>query len=693
MRIETAIDGDVAVITFANPPLNALDGALRAGLAQAMTQAIANGDVRVVVLAASGPDFCAGTTAEQTSPTLAELCEMIETSRKPVIAVLTGAVLGDGLDLALACHYRTASVGVRVGMPGVRLGLPPSGGATQRLPRLVGGAATLSLSLDGQAVPPMNGLLDDPAADGIEAAMRLATQPLSRRPTANRIEGLADPAGYMTAVKKARASIEGSPLLASEKIVTCVEGAMLLPMTTGLEMERAAYADCAATPASRALRHLARAEAQAWQVPQAAGGRAGALARIAILGGTDRAGELALSCLDAGLEVLLIELDPAGQAAVLERLLSLYDDAVARGTLGAEERDRRLMRIVPDAAFDDLSEVDAVWEAGADSPEVRSETWAAIGLLARPGALLLADGDTVPLAPLVTAAGRAGDMAGLHVVGPGHTGALVELVLSKDATPDTAAAALALVRRLGRRVILAQDRPGRVAHALSEVLERTIETLLIGGCRAGDIDTELTGYGFRMPPCETLDRRGIDRVLNHRRRVAGQGVATTPEVALLDALADSGLTGRAVGEGLYLWASDRAGGLAGEEADSGEGPLSESDEARALMLALAEDCDMAPLRLRAGKIADICAAALANAGAKMIESGAVLHPGDVDVAAVHALGFPRWRGGPMIAADLHGLVRIGHDLALLDTGGDLSPLFDELIKNGRGFCDMAEMAD
>jgi len=70
-----------------------------------------------------------------------------------------------------------------------------------------------------------------------------------------------------------------------------------------------------------------------------------------------------------------------------------------------------------------------------------------------------------------------------------------------------------------------------------------------------------------------------------------------------------------------------------------------------------------------------------------------LHPGDVDVAAVHALGFPRWRGGPMIAADLHGLVRIGHDLALLDTGDDLSPLFDELIKNGRGFSDMAEMAD
>jgi len=666
MQITTERHGDIAVIRWANPPLNPLNGALRAGLAQALHQQISDPAVRVVVLGAEGGDFCAGMARDDTAPSLAALCRQIETAQKPVVAALHGAVLGDGLDLALACHYRVGARGMTLGAPGIRVGLLPRGGATQRLPRLVGAGTALALLLSGTPRTPMPGVLDAPLADdAMAAALTLARDPLPVRPTEARHDGFGDPAAFMASVATARATLAQGPLIAPERIIACVEGAILLPFATGLAMEMAAHDDCAASPAAHALSHLAKAEARAWALPEVAGGRAQSVARVAILGGTVRAGELALTCLDAGCEVLLIEADAEGQAVVLERLLGLYDDAVARGTLTAAERDARLLRVHPEATFDDLGRVDLVWEAAPDAPALKRELWSAIGLLARPGALLLASGDVMSPGDLAGVSERSGDLVGLHIPGPAHTAPLAEVRPAPGASPDAVATALAMVRRLQRQAVRGADVPGGLVHHLTEVLQRTIETMLIAGHRGDAIDLALTTYGFRQGPCALLDIRGLDSVLAHRRAVHGH---TDPEVALLDALVDSGLRGRGAGAGLLQW---------GEA-----GPMGEAPEARALMDALAEAGVAQAAGVLQGQIAEVCAAALANAGAALVARGAVARAGDIDVAAVHALGFPRWRGGPMMAADQRGLVQAEREAALSVAQGAVSPLFADCIKNG-----------
>src|SRR5687767_8744054 len=70
----------------------------------------------------------------------------------PVVAALHGTVLGGGLEIALACHYRVADPVTRLGMPEVTLGVIPGAGGTQRLPRLIGAERALELILSARPV-------------------------------------------------------------------------------------------------------------------------------------------------------------------------------------------------------------------------------------------------------------------------------------------------------------------------------------------------------------------------------------------------------------------------------------------------------------------------------------------------------------------------------------------------------------
>ncbi|WP_175188363.1 enoyl-CoA hydratase/isomerase family protein, partial [Achromobacter denitrificans] len=146
---------DVLVVTIDHPPVNALSAAVRADLAAAIRDAQADPQVRAIVLTGAGKNFIAGADIREFGkppqpPILPDLCNQIEASAKPVVAVLHGAALGGGLEVALAAHYRIALPGARLGLPEVTLGLLPGAGGTQRAPRLMGAQAALDLMLAGK---------------------------------------------------------------------------------------------------------------------------------------------------------------------------------------------------------------------------------------------------------------------------------------------------------------------------------------------------------------------------------------------------------------------------------------------------------------------------------------------------------------------------------------------------------------
>ena len=155
----------IAYVTLNRPKvLNALNTPTWTDLHAAFSDAKADSSILGVILTGAGDKaFIAGADiselsraapfeAEKASRYGQEVLELIETLGKPVVAAVNGFALGGGCETAMACTMRIAVETARFGQPEVKLGLPPGGGGTQRLPRLVGKGRALQLILTGEMI-------------------------------------------------------------------------------------------------------------------------------------------------------------------------------------------------------------------------------------------------------------------------------------------------------------------------------------------------------------------------------------------------------------------------------------------------------------------------------------------------------------------------------------------------------------
>jgi enoyl-CoA hydratase len=164
LLVEAAADGVVTVTVNRPKVLNALNAETIGELARAFDAIASDPAARGVILTGAGDKaFVAGAdinelakmtpaVAKQTARAGQEAFRRIEHFDKPVVAAINGWALGGGCELALACHFRTASEKARLGLPEVSLGIIPGYGGTQRLPRLVGRGPALELILTGDPV-------------------------------------------------------------------------------------------------------------------------------------------------------------------------------------------------------------------------------------------------------------------------------------------------------------------------------------------------------------------------------------------------------------------------------------------------------------------------------------------------------------------------------------------------------------
>jgi 3-hydroxyacyl-CoA dehydrogenase len=175
--------GRIAVLTVNNPPVNALSQDVRQGLRDGVRAAIDDPAVGAIVLVCAGRTFIAGADITEfgkppREPGLHEVLDLIESSPKAVVAVIHGTALGGGLEVALACHYRIAAPGTKLGLPEIKLGLMPGAGGTQRLPRLVGVEKALAMILTGDQVPAnealAGGLVDEIVEGSLENSVAFA---------------------------------------------------------------------------------------------------------------------------------------------------------------------------------------------------------------------------------------------------------------------------------------------------------------------------------------------------------------------------------------------------------------------------------------------------------------------------------------------------------------------------------------
>jgi enoyl-CoA hydratase/carnithine racemase len=162
--IRVEIQQGVAVLVMDNPPVNQLSDHFTAEIADAITGAFHDSEVKAIVLTGTGKNFIAGAdlkeiyqltekeSVRRKVKTAADFLNQIELGPKPVIAAINGNALGGGLETAMACHYRLASKGAKLGLPEVQVGLITATGGTQRLPRLVGLTNALDMITTGNPI-------------------------------------------------------------------------------------------------------------------------------------------------------------------------------------------------------------------------------------------------------------------------------------------------------------------------------------------------------------------------------------------------------------------------------------------------------------------------------------------------------------------------------------------------------------
>lgn len=263
--------GDVAVIEIDNPPHNTLAQPIWDGLEQAFTRAAVDPTIRAIVLAGSGRVFSTGANIREFEKPPEQLMRpfavnSIERVRKPIVAALHGAALGGGLELAIACHFRIAAPGTKLGNPEVTLGLLPGAGGTQRLPRLIGVVPALDLITSGRLIDAAAacemGLVDavsqgESAVDaGIAFARRLLVEQTPIRTTGDLREHVGDSAAGRAAIANFRSTLTAdSPMRpAQEKCLEAVAAALDMSLEDGFRHERALFIACMATPEHDALR-------------------------------------------------------------------------------------------------------------------------------------------------------------------------------------------------------------------------------------------------------------------------------------------------------------------------------------------------------------------------------------------------------------------------------------------------------
>ena len=518
-------EGAVLVLHLVHPPANALTAAVRAALMAALASAP---PARGVVIAAEGRQFAAAASIDlppgdaELHPTLAELCAALDAAPVPVVAALRGIALGPGAELALAAHGRVAAADLRFSLPEVVLGLPPSSGATQRLPRLVGATEALDILLRAPRLSAEQalaiGLVDQVVeGDPLPAAVELALALGGPRPASLRTEGLSDVPGFAAAVAQARAEARRSPLPAPARIVDCVEAALYLPFANGLALEAVSHDDLSQGPEARGLIAAARSERRAAVLPepvQRAQGRV--VSHLGLSGAGPVQAALALMALGQGLRVSWTDADPARMAAALSWLTARMEDEVRAGRMTALQRDadRARLAVVPGAQA--LSGAGLVVHGAADAGFA---------------ALLRA----MPQVPQLVAGGAEGAM-GL-VLAP--NGRVAELALPETARPDQIATAVAMLRLLGAAPVLTGRMPligrrmaGAGKAALTRLAESGVPRRVMAAAmeRFGHALPELpdTAASLREMSPDEVTKRWLAALANEGLRLLDARVARRP---------------------------------------------------------------------------------------------------------------------------------------------------------------------
>ena len=609
----------------------------------------------------------------------------------PSVAIIDGVCLGGGLELALACDLRVAtdSPHTAIGCPEVKLGLLPAWGGTVRLARSIGPAAAVELTAAGENVDGPTaarlGLVDAcvPADQADLSACRLAEIAAAQQSHIERRRQMARPVTLVAEEQDFLESMSAAvilgrsgghypaPLAILETILACCG-------TTADEaftLEAAAFARLAKSDVSRQLIRVFRLGERNRRdkglddgapgdgrphADRAASSDLGPRNRPAVIGAGIMGAGIAASHLRAGFAVTLVDVQAETLAASVATILD--EAAWDRGTKRTDPARAVALsgKLHTATRMAAIAECDLVIESVLERADIKRQVLAEIERTVGPTTVIATNTSTNPIAKLAEPLEDPSRFCGIHFFNPVRRMTLVEVIRGPATSDATVATAVAHVKRLGKCPIVVRDSPGfLVNRVLMPYLHESVE-MLREGIEAKRIDRVARGFGMPMGPLELYDMIGLDTAFYAGLVLSaayGDRIEASP---LIPAMVKSGRLGRKTGAGFYQY---RTGGQRAR--------IDRPDEA---VTALIKPYALPARETTDATICDRLLLPMLLEALRVLDEGIVRDGRDIDLAVIHALGFPAFRGGLLAWGKSLGAAEVVRRLApLTDLGIRMHP--------------------
>src|SRR5579864_8537668 len=618
--------GDVAVVTIDNPPVNALSPGVPEGIQAAIEGAAKDDQVRAIVVIGAGRTFIAGAdirefikiiAGERPRIALLPFLLAIEDCTKPVVMAIHGTALGGGLELAMAGHYRIAVPSAQVGQPEVKLGIIPGAGGTQRLPRLAGVAKAAEMCAGGDPISAAeahkSGIVDQIIeGDLLQGAVAFARTkagalPRRTRDLNSKLGNDQTNAPIFAAARDASGKKQrnmAAPLAAIE----AVEAATKLPFDEGVKRESDLFQQCLFSDQSKGLIHVFFGEREVAKIPGIPKDIAQIpVNKVAVVGAGTMGGGIAMVFANAGIPVLLKETDQAALDRGLATIKKNYANSVKKGRFTQEAMDQRLARITATLTYDGFGEVDMVVEAVFEGMALKKQIFGELDKVMRQGAILASNTSTLNIDEIAGATKRPEWVIGTHFFSPANVMRLLEIVRGKASSKEVIATLMSLSKKLAKVGVLVGNCRGFVGNRMFGPYRREAQFLVEEGATVEAIDKALYDYGMAMGPLATGDLAGLDVGWRIRKEFKDAENTSVRQPKVEDRLCEMGRYGQKTGAGWYKYDENRR-------------PM-HAPEVDKVIDEIRKESGREPRNIDATEIVDRIIYSLVNEGARILEEG------------------------------------------------------------------------
>ncbi|MBI4309545.1 MAG: enoyl-CoA hydratase/isomerase family protein [Candidatus Omnitrophica bacterium] len=678
-------EGNIGTITFDAPDskVNVLSSPVIAAFEKILDEFKNTSAIKAVVIqSAKNGIFIAGADIKEIENITAvsdgkaksqagqRVLNKIEDLPLPTVAVIDGAALGGGCELALACRYRVATFNdkVRIGLPEVNLGFVPGFGGTYRLPRLIGLQAALKLILSGN---PVNanaalkmGLVDRlyPQAALIERIKELIAeiipyprQRIIRRPSKKGFDAFLDrnPFGQNLVFKKSLEEVNKAAkgfYPAPVKALETIRKTLRLEREHGLDIESTAFAQLAVTPLSKNLLKVffLSEKFKKLTVPGLENIQPVPMRKGAVIGAGIMGGGIAQLLSNRGVWVRVKDINLDAIAKGLKAADDVYKQMVRRRRMKPHERNAKMAMISGTLDYSGFQNADMVIEAVVEDMDIKKKIFAEIGDKA-PRAVLATNTSSLSVTEMAKAAKDPSRVIGFHFFNPVHRMPLIEIITTARTSPQTLVSTLEFAKRLGKVPIIVKDGPGFLVNRILLGYINEAGRLLQEGGSIEHLDKVAVDFGMPMGPFTLSDEVGLDvgvKVLHILEAGLGPRFKAAP---VLDQVVEKKLLGKKSGKGFYIHGTTRT--INPQVAGMVKSNEKVSDQ----------------------EAIDRMVYIMVNEAAMILQEGIVDGPDTVDIGMIMGTGFPPFRGGLLRYADSIGVDNIVKTLEA----------FEDRFKDGR----------